>query len=469
MKYEEKTIMKNKLFDKTVSVVIAAAMACMLLIGCAGKSEAPAADASQTESNDTEASSDTAKQDENVADTSSDETASENASEVPGAPYFSKGVYANYSEELDDPEKTYFYIFSEDSCGYTADGANGGIGVPFDVAQSDGKVTFTFGGSDEAEDAFVITAVDADGKIHGYYEDTPERPLVFELLADVDAASFSAENYVNGPGNSVYHDSNGWSVRYDAERFEITPKGPEVFIVYTGESAGTNMITVTYTADNKAEAAIKELGDSWGDGTSYSQGPFPGAEYTTGYWAVLPPAEDGSGMYMTAIGRDYMDGALIFELTGHNGEDEEMNMAVSDQMAGIIDSLKWDVYDYETVLGYLSDGSWYAYADMDELKDALLVTSSEMVYDNGDGTMAASEATVFGYDKNGMIVQYGYVAGGGTATPLACKDNVLYYGGRDYMNKAHIDEGASEMVIDEGEYFDEYEDAVVVEFRQPEK
>ena len=46
-------------------------------------------------------------------------------------------------------------------------------------------------------------------------------------------------------------------------------------------------------------------------------------------------------MHETAIARDYMDGALIFELTGHNGEDEEMNMEVSDRMAGIIDSLTW--------------------------------------------------------------------------------------------------------------------------------
>ena len=104
------------------------------------------------------------------------------------------------------------------------------------------------------------------------------------------------------------------------------------------------MITAYYTVDNKGEAAIEELGNSWGEATVFSQGPFPGAESETGYWAVLPPAEEGSGAYMTAIGRDYMDGALIFELSGHNGNDEEMNMAVSDALAAVIDSLTFETY-----------------------------------------------------------------------------------------------------------------------------
>ena len=296
----------------------------------------------------TQQPADTAQTEETVAEPADDaaqtgETQAAQA-DLPAAPYFTKGVYVNYSEELENPDLTYFYVFSADTYGYTADGANNGIGVPFDViSQADGRVTLSFGGSDESsEETLVITAVDANGSVHGYFDDVPERPMVFELLSGADADTFSAENYVNGPEKSVYHDANGWSIKYDANLFEVTPKGPETFIVYTGESAGTNMITATYTVENGGEAAIKELGESWGDDTVYSSAPFPGASDTTGYWAVLAPEEGGSGMYMTAIGRDYMDGALIFEFTGHNGEDDEQNMAVSDAMASIIDSLTFD-------------------------------------------------------------------------------------------------------------------------------
>ena len=45
---------------------------------------------------------------------------------------------------------------------------------------------------------------------------------------------------------------------------------------------------------------------------------------------------------MTAMARDYMEGALIFEIDGHQGEDDEMNMAVADALAGIIDSLNFE-------------------------------------------------------------------------------------------------------------------------------
>ena len=457
--------MKRSTISKAASVVMAIAMSGMLLGGCGSAgtdSQQPAAE-SQTEETP-------AAETDAAVTTEAEATETDAPDEVPGAPYFKTGVYANYSEELTDPEKTYFYVFTGDDSGMTEDGANKGIGLPFSVVQTDGSVEFSFGGADEeSKEKLIVTAMDENGTVHGYFEGVEDRPLVFELLEDEDATTFSAENYVNGPEDSVYHDANGWSIKYDANLFEITPGGPETFIVYQGEAAGTSMITVTYTVESGAEEAIKKLGESWGDATTYSRAPFPGAEYAVGYWASLEPAEGGSGMYETAIGRDYIDGALIFDMVGHNGEDDDMNMEVSDRMAGIIDSITWDVYDFDTILEYMSDDYYYAYADMDEFKDAMLITSSENVYDNGDGTMAASEADVYGYDKYGNIIQYGYLPGGGTATPLACLDHVIFYGGRDYMNKVHIDEGASEMIVDEGEYFDEYEDAVVVEFKKPEK
>ena len=442
--------MKKKLIKKLVSLLAVTVMAGVLLAGCGSSNNGAAGDV-QTE--------------ENIPETETKADAEEAPAGIPKAPYFTKGVYANYSEELDDPDKTYFYVFDDDTYGHTEDGANGGTGLPFDTEQTDGSVSFRFGGADEPEEILTITAVE-DGFIHAYFEGAEDRPLIFELLKDEDPDTFSGENYVNGPEDSVYHDANGWSIRYDATLFEITPQGPQTFIVYTGESAGTNMITVTYTVENKAEAAVRELGKSWGDKTTYSEGPFPGAGYAKGYWAVLPPEDGGSGIYETAIARDYMDGALIFELTGHKSEDEEKSIEVSDRMAGIIDSLTWDIYDFDTIIDALSEDSYYAYADMDELNDAILITNSDLVFDNGDGKMAATEATVYGYDDTHKIIEYGYVAGGGTATPLACKNHELFCGGRDYMNKVHIDEDSAELITDEGEYFDEYEDAIVIEFKQ---
>ena len=264
-------------------------------------------------------------------------SASETASEE--SAYFTKGVYYNYAKDAENPPLTYFYVFYDENTGYTADGENHGVGLPFSVAQEDGKATFSFGGEGESEEVLTVSSFE-NGIVTGTFDDG--REVVFEPVSGLDPETFDAENYVNGPSQSVYKDPNGWSVKYDASLFEVTQEEGQVFFVYTGESAGTNMVTATYTVDNKAEDAIKKLGENYGDTAEYSTAPFPGAEDVDGYWVNVPVDTEGSGAYMTAMARDYMEGALIFEIDGHQGEDDEMNMAVADALAGIIDSLTFE-------------------------------------------------------------------------------------------------------------------------------
>ncbi|MBR4667476.1 MAG: hypothetical protein IKO76_01815 [Butyrivibrio sp.] len=252
--------------------------------------------------------------------------------------YFTRGVYVNYSAEAENPDKTYFYVFEGDGCGHIEDGATN-TGMFFLYEQADGAVKFKFGSEDPTEDTFTIKTVD-NGVITGNFEDTID--LVFEPVADVDVDTFDAVNYVNAANGEdfVYTDPNGWRIKYDPDKFVVTSAGPMTTIVYVGESAGTNMITVNYTLE-KAEDAINELGKPYGDKAYFSQGPFPGKEDVTGYWVTVTPDTAGSGAYMTAMARDYMDGSLVFELDGHMGGDEAMDMEVSDALAAIIDSLEF--------------------------------------------------------------------------------------------------------------------------------
>ena len=141
--------------------------------------------------------------------------------------------------------------------------------------------------------------------------------------------------------DGVYHDANGWSVRYNPDVIEVTQGGPVTTFVYTGDCAGTCMITATYTVEDKAEGAIKTLGESWGSDTVFTESIFPGTEDVTSYYASLAPSEEGSGLVMSAIGRDYMEGALIFEFTVHNCGDDAIDIPVSDALAEIIDSIQF--------------------------------------------------------------------------------------------------------------------------------
>ena len=123
-----------------------------------------------------------------------------------------------------------------------------------------------------------------------------------------------------------------------------------------------------------------------------------------------------------------------------------------------------DMKSYASVIESLPAGSYYAFADMSQDHDALLVT--DHVFDNLDGTLAAVEATVYGFDKYGSIKEYGTVKSGGTANPLAVKDSELYCAHHQYIDKVRIEEYDSQMITDEGDYFEDYGDTVVIAFTQ---
>ena len=315
---------KNILGSMMTTALVVTVMGAAILTGCGSTetvSEIPLA----------------AIEDDQVAKDAEPTTESENTAATDE--YFPRGVYVNYAAEAENPDKTYFYVFEGNGCGHIEDGATDS-GAFFEYTQGDGVVKFLIGSREPIEDTFTVKSIE-NGKVLGSFEDTID--LIFEPVEGVDVDTFDATNYVAAAKGEdfTYSDPNGWTVKYDPEKFVINQGGPVTTIVYMGESAGTNMITVTYTIDNKAEGAIKEIGAAYGDKAYYSDGPFPGAENVTGYWVTIVPEEGGSGAYKTAMARDYMDGALVFELDGHNGEDEEQNMEVSDALAAVIDSLQF--------------------------------------------------------------------------------------------------------------------------------
>ena len=144
-----------------------------------------------------------------------------------------------------------------------------------------------------------------------------------------------------GADQGVYEDVNGWSVKYDPSVITVNNGGDISTFVYTGESAGTNMITASYNEGSDAKTAIAELANEWGSAAQTHEAPFPGAEDVTGYWAMLLPSSEGSGLYETALARDYKDGYLLFEVTGHNSGDDSIDIPVSDSLAAIIDSIEF--------------------------------------------------------------------------------------------------------------------------------
>lgn len=331
---EREIIMKRNTVVNTMIFALTTMMSVVTVAGC-GNSAADKA-------NSPEESSEGFVIDESLASTPKTDTVA-TGDEIAEPPYFTKGVYANYAREAENPSKTYFYVFNTEDYGYTADGENDDIGLPFDITQEEGKVLFSFGGQDGAEDTLIITGAEG-GFVYGYFEDIPERELVFELVDGAEADGFSAVNYLNAASGEdlVYNDANGWSVKYDPSCIEVSGGGPATFFVYTGECAGTSMITVTYDVDMDAEAKAQDLAKAYGEDATVTECIFPGTEDVEGFYVNANPEQMGPGLYESSFIREYMGGYLIFEFTTHVCGDDAIDIPVSDALASIIDSLSFE-------------------------------------------------------------------------------------------------------------------------------
>ena len=141
--------------------------------------------------------------------------------------------------------------------------------------------------------------------------------------------------------------------------------------------------------------------------------------------------------------------AMTLALVGCHKKTVEETTTPTQAVSTIVSPYEADMKLYKSVIDALPEGAFYAFADMNENHDALLVAENTYA-DPEDGTLLAIAAKVYGLDKDGNIKEYGTVESGGTANPLMTKDHHLYYGGHHYMSKASIDESASKLVVETG-------------------
>lgn len=135
--------------------------------------------------------------------------------------------------------------------------------------------------------------------------------------------------------------------------------------------------------------------------------------------------------------------ALTMVLAGCNNKAEEVAPS-TDKTQSVVTTAK-EPGAYAKIIRELPEGSAYAFVDMNKDHTALLVTKETFEF---DGDLEAFEGTVYGYDADGNIKEYGKVSGGGTANPFTVKDGALYFASHHSASKATIDESKSKMVVD---------------------
>ena len=151
------------------------------------------------------------------------------------------------------------------------------------------------------------------------------------------AAASSAASAAASEGK--YESKDGWSVRYDSKTIQANKIDDHaVGFVYTGECAGTCMVTVNFEKGKKPEDLAKEVTKTWGD-VKKSESGMPGAPDKKALY-YESTATGGSGLSQTFICGEYKDGTLSFEFIFHKANKEDIDMAVSDALAMVIDSVE---------------------------------------------------------------------------------------------------------------------------------
>ena len=133
-------------------------------------------------------------------------------------------------------------------------------------------------------------------------------------------------------------------------------------------------------------------------------------------------------------------------LAPDNGEASEAGEASEGSEAGK-SAYESALAAYQSVLDANPD-SYYAFADLAENQDILLLSAADSVFENPDGGHLAFKAAVYCVDASGAVQQVGEVESGGTANPFSAVDGTLIYGGHKEMYKVHVDTAACALVYD---------------------
>ena len=105
---------------------------------------------------------------------------------------------------------------------------------------------------------------------------------------------------------------------------------------------------------------------------------------------------------------------------------------------------------------------YYAFADMDEDSDALLLTEKEDdVFTDNEGNHYAVGAAVYAPDKDGNIISYGRVESGGTAIPLSIKDRKIYHGNHSELFTSTLNKDNGKIDTTSSTSFDDLDDNVM--------
>ncbi|MBQ0028394.1 MAG: hypothetical protein KBS96_07310 [Lachnospiraceae bacterium] len=170
------------------------------------------------------------------------------------------------------------------------------------------------------------------------------------------------------------------------------------------------------------------------------------------YLAVITAAVLSAGMLMGCGNNGAAEAPEEQKNETIEATKEEVAESSEVEESSVVTPFLDDIEKYNSIISTLTTEQYYAFAGVGDGYDVLLVANG--VYDNGDGNMAAIDATVYGID-NGEPCYAGSVWSDGTAYPIAVYEDMLMFGGNHKMAMANVINAA---VIVQKEAYEEFDE-----------
>lgn len=217
--------------------------------------------------------------------------------------------------------------------------------------------------------------------------------------------------------STVFESNDGWQMTYNPTNVEATQVDDHsAKFVYTGEGEGESLINVKYIQGKQPEAVLDDLTSEWGkeELVRENESFFPGTYDRWAYWRVLPAMGDLKESH-SAIAGEYNGGVLLFECVNHKTGKDEIDMAVSDILSNILNSVSYQNFEPQTMYSNIpgtynaTDGFEIKTITLNEDHTGTLTTDNDIQVRWGSKEIMSNDGSVrYGYTIEGdsLIVDY---------------------------------------------------------------
>ena len=192
----------------------------------------------------------------------------------------------------------------------------------------------------------------------------------------------AANTNQTSPAYVGYASKDGWRTQYDKNSFEVNETKEGTYFVYTGDCAGTCYVGLSVVNRQSAKEVLYEKTANWNPANMMiSEGLFQGDKWQ--YTRILTPSAGEVPVYQMYKAAEYNGRVFLIEAYETMGNNEGINMKVSDSIAMVIDAIEFNYYESQTEFNYYVGTYEYKY---DDVVDGQLQTFTYTITLNPDHT-----------------------------------------------------------------------------------